>query len=117
MDEQSPTYSNAYQSAVKAGYSPDYANQITAMGNEWLQDVIRPQLVSKSEVIMGVKRIANSRRQRTGDRLKGYELLGKHLKLWGGDSVIGEGITITLGSAKPETIEGELVDTPLLEAG
>lgn len=37
-DPKSDTFGNAYQSALKAKYSPDYAESITAQMPEWLSD-------------------------------------------------------------------------------
>lgn len=41
LDPKSATYANAYQSALNAGYSENYASQITARTNEWLTDAVR----------------------------------------------------------------------------
>jgi len=37
----SPSYSNAYQSALRAGFAPSYANQITSTAKPWIQDFRR----------------------------------------------------------------------------
>lgn len=50
LDPKSETYSNAYQSALKAGYGPKYANQITAIGNEWLREITSDnEMLKKAE--------------------------------------------------------------------
>jgi hypothetical protein len=52
-DPQSPTYGNATQSALKAGYSKHYANSLTSEGqrNQWMDvgDNFRKQLLEKAE--------------------------------------------------------------------
>ena len=40
LDPQSPTWSNAYQSAIKAGYSDEYAQNITGQMPDWLSEAI-----------------------------------------------------------------------------
>jgi len=37
-DPKSPTFSNALQSALKAGYSQEYSEVITSQDNEWLSE-------------------------------------------------------------------------------
>lgn len=41
IDINSETRSNALQSALKAGYSPSYAEQITTFANDWISDAMR----------------------------------------------------------------------------
>lgn len=36
LDPQSPTFGNTYQSGIMAGYSENYANQMSAIGLKWL---------------------------------------------------------------------------------
>lgn len=40
LDPQSETFSNYTQSALKAGYSEDYANSITAQMPKWLDEAL-----------------------------------------------------------------------------
>lgn len=50
LDPKSPTYSNAYQSAIKAGYEEEYAKVITAREPDWQSEAIRTdQMVAKAE--------------------------------------------------------------------
>lgn len=47
---KSPTFSNALQSALKAGYSEEYANNITSLLPDWLSESIgKSKLVQKAE--------------------------------------------------------------------
>jgi len=50
---ESPTYNNAYQSAIKAGFSPSYAKTITAerQNNHWIKsgDHLRQEMLEKAE--------------------------------------------------------------------
>lgn len=41
LDPQSPTWSNAYQSALNAGYTEEYATNITGQMPDWLSEAIR----------------------------------------------------------------------------
>lgn len=40
LDPKSKTFSNAYQSAIKAGYAQEYAENITSMMPKWLSENI-----------------------------------------------------------------------------
>lgn len=40
LDPHSPTFSNALQSALKAGYAPQYAKTITTRMPEWMQEKV-----------------------------------------------------------------------------
>ena len=42
-DPKSPTFGNAKQSALKAGYSEHYSNNITRSGNDWVSEIVRDQ--------------------------------------------------------------------------
>jgi hypothetical protein len=51
LNPKSGTFSNATQSALKAGYSQEYANNITSQMPEWLSDMLgkRDRLILKAE--------------------------------------------------------------------
>lgn len=38
LDPNSETFGNAYRSAIKAGYSSEYADNISGQGNKWLSE-------------------------------------------------------------------------------
>ena len=38
---KSPTFGNAYQSALSVGYAEDYADSITGQANAWFQEILR----------------------------------------------------------------------------
>lgn len=40
-DPSSPTFGNAYRSALAAGYEENYAVHITATGNDWVSEIVR----------------------------------------------------------------------------
>lgn len=49
-DPKSPTFGNALQSALKAGYSEEYANNITSLMPDWLSENIgKSKMVMKAE--------------------------------------------------------------------
>ena len=50
IDPHSPTFSNAQQSAIKAGFSETYARTITGQGTDWFCEIIRDQeMIEKAE--------------------------------------------------------------------
>ena len=82
---------NATQAAVKSGYSVKTAQEQSSrlLSNVMIQNAIQYQmkareqrtLVTADYVINGIKRVADNT-EKDADRLKAYELLGKHLKLF-----------------------------------
>lgn len=40
-DPKSPTFANAYQTALKVGYGEDYARTIISVGSQWVKEIIR----------------------------------------------------------------------------
>lgn len=50
LDPKSETFSNAYQSAIKAGYEDEYARVILSKDLDWLSESVRDEdLVRKAE--------------------------------------------------------------------
>lgn len=50
LDPKSKTFSNAYQSALKAGYADEYAKVILSQETDWLSESLKSSyLVSKAE--------------------------------------------------------------------
>ena len=47
LDPKSDTWSNAYQSAIKSGYSEEYAKNITGQMPDWLSESIRDNSLVK----------------------------------------------------------------------
>lgn len=83
---------NATQAAIRAGYSEKTANEI---GNQNLaklsiKNEIDKRLAERAKnngitaeyVLQGIKSVADDIEAKHGDKLKAYELLGKHLKLF-----------------------------------
>lgn len=54
LKPQSPTFSNIYQSAIKAGYSETYADNMRAKTLEWVSGNVG--LVTKDELVTKAKR-------------------------------------------------------------
>lgn len=54
LNPDSPTYSNATQSALKAGYTQEYADNITSLMPLWLSELMgkKKRLVSKAEKVL-----------------------------------------------------------------
>jgi len=82
---------NATESAIKAGYSKRSANNIGP--DNLLKPIIKNEIalrlakratdngITADYVLKGIKAIAD-KGERENDKLKAYELLGKHLKLF-----------------------------------
>ena len=47
---RSPTFGNAYQSALSVGFAEEYATVITAKGTLWMEEIVRDmELLDKAE--------------------------------------------------------------------
>lgn len=83
---------NATQAAIRAGYKEDnaYATgaenlrkpQIKNEIDKRLEERARNNGITAEYVLQGIKSIADKIDAKETDRLKAYELLGKHLKLF-----------------------------------
>ncbi len=100
--------SNATQSAIKAGYSEKTAYSI---GQRLLKNVDIRALVEKrladaiittDEILTDVKSIAKSA-DKDSDRLKAYEMLGKHLAMW----IDKSESNVTVNKIEVEFIDGD----------
>jgi hypothetical protein len=79
LDPKLPdTFGNAYQSALQAGYSDNYAKQITApsISNKWITEYKRIALLQPEHITAGITDIALNA-AKASDRLRAYELLAK----------------------------------------
>lgn len=76
-DPDSPTFGNAFKSAIEAGYRESYARAMSApsMNNLWLRENNRTSLTTEHITTL-VERIA-IRGRREGDQLRALELLAK----------------------------------------
>jgi phage terminase small subunit len=74
----SPTFANAYQSAIKAGYSESTAIKITAPSvlNQWIVEARRLVNMQPEHIVQGIQTEATTALH-SRDRLKAYELLAK----------------------------------------
>lgn len=78
---------NATEAAIKAGYSEKTAGSVGAENLKKpeiaaaIAERVETAIITADEILTGVKSIALEG-ERDADRLKAYELLGKHLKLW-----------------------------------
>lgn len=80
---------NATQAAIAAGYSEKtaYSQGQRLLKNVEIQELLKQRVeslnITVDEVLKGVHAIATDTTAKNSDRLKGYELLGKHLRMWG----------------------------------
>jgi phage terminase small subunit len=79
---------NATQAAIEAGYSPKTAY---SAGQRLLKKVeiakrvgqrLEEAIITADEILADVREIAKNDDEKTADRLKAYEMLGKHLAMW-----------------------------------
>lgn len=79
FDPKSNTFGNVFQSAVSAGYKESYARTLTRQSNKnmWISDFMSKISLTPDHITQGISNIAIDHNNRTSDRLKGYELLGK----------------------------------------
>lgn len=82
LDPKSPTFGNAYKSAINSGYSPAYANQLAspAVNNKWLQEYKKRLNLTEEHIRQGISNLAlqaNDSRSPDDTRLKAYEILAK----------------------------------------
>jgi len=83
---------NATQAAIRAGYSPATARMIgyENLTKPYIAKIIEKAMNERSAnngitadyVLKGIKGIADKEDARETDKLKAFELLGKHLKLF-----------------------------------
>lgn len=83
---------NATQAAIRAGYKKDnaYATGAENLRKPQIKNEIDKRLEERAKnngvtaeyVLQGIKGIADNVEAKETDRLKAYELLGKHLKLF-----------------------------------
>lgn len=108
MHPQSPTYGNAYRSALEVGYSESYALTITDKA-PWLSEIIgNDSQVTVEEVIAGLKaetQFKDGKASGAFVRLRAWELIGKHKKMFMERSGINApGATINILSMSNEQL-------------
>lgn len=109
---ESDTFGNAHKSAISAGYSPYYANQLAspAVNNKWLQAYKRRLNLTPEHIKQGISKLAlkaNDSRSPDDTRLKAYETLAKIEGII--DSKSGTTVNIVQpilgGNSKPEVVD------------
>lgn len=76
----SQTFGNAYQSFLKAGFSPSYAKNVMNITPKWLSEYIDRIDFQPEQIKQGIQALATkSKDSRSPDdtRLKAYEILAK----------------------------------------
>lgn len=116
MNPESETFSNAYESALKAKYSIHYATQIAspAVNNKWIQDYKRNVLLTPEHVKRGITHLATKKRldSRSPDdtRLNAFTQLGKFLGMEQGQATTINIVQPILGGASVQKDERIKVD-------
>ena len=79
-DPASKTFGNAYQSFLKAGFSPSYAKNVMNITPKWLSEYIDRLDFQPEHIKQGIQSLAvksNNSRSPDDTRLKAYEILAK----------------------------------------
>jgi phage terminase small subunit len=84
LDPQSETFSNAYQSAINAGYSEEYAQNITSLMPDWLSDSIADLYIAKEAQSNIMKAV-------TGEAEDIVKAFGKNVK-WEATTLAAKGL-------------------------
>lgn len=81
INPESETFANAYQSALRAGFAPTYAMNMTGQAPKWLSESINKLELHPEHIKQGISKIATGEinsRSVDDTRLKAYELLAKY---------------------------------------
>ena len=70
------TWGNAYQAAVKAGYSESYASSIIKLAPQWIQQAQNVVKLQPEHLKQALADIANSKYEKASDRIQAIKLLG-----------------------------------------
>jgi phage terminase small subunit len=108
---------NATESAIKAGYSEKVAKEIgyENLTKPHIKSEIDKRLEARAKsngitaeyVLQGIKSIADDIEAKHNDKLKAYELLGKHLKLFT-DKIESENVNQNFNKDISELTDAEL---------
>lgn len=79
MNPESPTFANAYASAMEAGYSDSYARVIAkpSVNKQWVQEAQNIVRMNPEHIIQGIQEFYKDKDNKGELRLKALELLGK----------------------------------------
>lgn len=114
LDPVSDTFGNAYQSALVAGFSKNYALNITAntRNTPWVNEL--KQLLTRYEpehIYRAMQHIAlNGKQDR--DRLRALELMGKHTGMFIERSQSEVNVSFTNHVPRPTPVEVEITTPP-----
>jgi phage terminase small subunit len=84
LNPESDSFSNAYQSAINAGYSEEYAQNITSLMPDWLSDSIADLYIAKEAQSNIMKAV-------TGEAEDIVKAFGKNVK-WEATTLAAKGL-------------------------
>ena len=70
------TWGNAYQAAIKAGYSESYSSSIIKLAPQWIQQAQSIVRLQPEHLKSALAEIANSKYEKAADRIQAIKLLG-----------------------------------------
>ena len=70
------TWGNAYQAAIKAGYSDSYSSSIIKLAPQWIQQAQSIVRLQPEHLKSALAEIANSKYEKAADRIQAIKLLG-----------------------------------------
>jgi len=108
LDPDSLCYGNAYQAALRAGYSLNYAKHILNFSQNWLAETSRKQRgPSGDEIIDRLFDEAKAARA-SKDRIRALEILAKIQKLFTDGAVINNNLNVGITVTVNEMSEAQL---------
>lgn len=117
LDPDSPTFANAYQSALNSGYSDSYAQQISspAINNKWIQEYTKRFDMQQQHIIAKIQELAiDAPQSRSPDdtRLSALELLSKIHKLVDSKGTTVNIVTPILGGESRKQVDSTVTVEP-----
>lgn len=73
---ETDTWGNAYQAAIKAGYSESYASSIMNVAPQWIQQAQNIVKLQPEHLKQALASIASSKYEKASDRIQAIKLLG-----------------------------------------
>ena len=115
-DPNSDTFGNAYESALKTGYSKNYANRITAqsMHIKWIEEYRKHTEFRPEHIKQGIQQIAkqaDNSKSPDDTRLKAYDILAKIQGLYRDNQTTNVLVQPILGGISERDVT-EVIDPP-----
>lgn len=88
FDTASPTFGNCYQSALKVGYTPETAKNLTHNRPKWLSEKLgRMQMMEPDLLLLKLTDIINDHAEATQNKLRAIDMMMKHYQMFGAGNI------------------------------